>query len=1127
MPSRLIVCAILLSLALVPAAHAAGPDPLPGSLFQGADGDQAAAPGLVDWATLQAAGAVTYAPDDNVADTAFVGGTKELDPGQWSFDTSAGGVTPDKSNIRAAWYSTEHTAAGNFLYFAFQREATTGATFLGFELNQLATTFVNDVGAVVPCRITGDALLSYEVDPSEAAGVVVVLYRWTATVTDPVSGCSESGVFDLGTPIAATDGQGHINYQGDISNVLPGAPATLTDGQFGEGAVNFTRVMGDSCTRYVQIQLHSRTSASISSALVDFVSPVPVDVGGCAIEVDKTGPSLAHHGEQVTFTYDVTNPGSKPLSSVTLSDDRCSPMSARTGDTDGDNVLDLTETWRYTCTRVLPAHASPDLDPFVNTATVSGSYAGETVSDVDVHSTDIAHPGIAVDKRGPGSGHVGETLAFTIDVVNTGDVPVGVAVSDPRCDAGTLSAPSGDTDGDSRLDLTETWTYTCTHVLTAADADPFVNTATVTATDAAGGTTTGSDAVSVDVLHPRIAMDKRVRVAGSGAAFADGPLGVVEGAELEYQLRVANTGDVALGSVAIADARCDAGTLTGPAGDTGADGSLAPGEVWTYTCRHQLVAGDADPFVNTATVSAEDPAGAPASSGDSVTADVLHPAIALRKRVIDPESGALSDGPVAARPGQVLRYDIEVTNPGDAPLTVTLSDPGCDTGTMNGPDGDADGDQRLDVTETWVFRCSHRLVAADGVQFTNVATATGTDAAGQNESATDSVRADVVLTPQSDLSIVKSAPAEVGPGAAIPYTLTVANAGPSDATGVVVRDVLPEGTTLASATPTQGTCAAAGATVECALGDLPAGASAQVVLVVSTAESLAGRAVVNTATVTGNQEDPDPSDGSSTVTVRVGVPPVPPADLVIDKALVGGSGRVGDELTYQLTVVNDGPGTATGIELVDTLSSAVRFVSATTAHGTCSGAPVLRCALGTLAAGESAVVTLRVVPLRAGTLVNSATVTANEPDPRLPNIATSTATIKAPPTRSSLSKRVARRTVDPGATVGYTITYRNLGPGTARGVTICDRLPGRLTLVSAPGGRLDGGSVCWRRARVAAGATVRLRLRARVDADAPAGRIRNIATVEGTNALPRRTTRTVGVRPRRGALPNISGGVTG
>ena len=57
-----------------------------------------------------------------------------------------------------------------------------------------------------------------------------------------------------------------------------------------------------------------------------------------AIKVVKDGPATAHSGDQLTFSYTVTNPGDVPLTNVTATDDKCSPLT-RTGDT-SDTTLD-------------------------------------------------------------------------------------------------------------------------------------------------------------------------------------------------------------------------------------------------------------------------------------------------------------------------------------------------------------------------------------------------------------------------------------------------------------------------------------------------------------------------------------------------------------------------------------------------------------------------------------------------------------------------------------------------------------------------------------------------------------------------------------------------------------------
>jgi hypothetical protein len=156
----------LVALALPSTALAISPTPapLPGSDFQGGDGDQDdpdGPGGLRDWQSISAQ--VVTNPDDDLADTAFAGGSKETEPIDWDFETVAGGVTPGKTNILAAWSYTDQTTDDTFLYLAFKREDSTGNTFLTFELNQRTDTWVNANGETIPCRTDGDVLVSYEV----------------------------------------------------------------------------------------------------------------------------------------------------------------------------------------------------------------------------------------------------------------------------------------------------------------------------------------------------------------------------------------------------------------------------------------------------------------------------------------------------------------------------------------------------------------------------------------------------------------------------------------------------------------------------------------------------------------------------------------------------------------------------------------------------------------------------------------------------------------------------------------------------------------------------------------------------------------------------------------------------
>lgn len=127
--------------------------------------------------------------------------------------------------------------------------------------------------------------------------------------------------------------------------------------------------------------------------------------------------------------------------------------------------------------------------------------------------------------------------------------------------------------------------------------------------------------------------------------------------------------------------------------------------------------------------------------------------------------------------------------------------------------------------------------------------------------------------PRADLRITKTdSPDPVFEGQPLTYTLTVRNNGPNNATGVTVTDPLLGGVTLVSATASQGTCSGTATNVTCGLGSLANGATATVTIVV-TPISEGGRS--NTASVAGNQTDPNLGDNSDTepTTLKLGSGP--------------------------------------------------------------------------------------------------------------------------------------------------------------------------------------------------------------------------------------------------------------
>jgi uncharacterized repeat protein (TIGR01451 family) len=234
----------------------------------------------------------------------------------------------------------------------------------------------------------------------------------------------------------------------------------------------------------------------------------------------------------------------------------------------------------------------------------------------------------------------------------------------------------------------------------------------------------------------------------------------------------------------------------------------------------------------------------------------------------------------------------------------------------------------------------------------------------------------------ADLSVTKTdSPDPVFAGQEVTYTLTVRNGGPEAATGVTVRDTLPSPATSVSSS--QGSCSGNGTTnVSCSLGTIASGGSATVTIKIRPTQP---GSIVDMATVSGNETDPNPSNNTATQTTQVNAA----ADLAVSQTDSPDPARVGQTLTYTVRVTNNGPQDATGVTLNDTLPKNAGYGSSSASQGSCAQKPtrgVITCNLGTIGNGATATVMIVVKPTSKGTSKNVASAqAASPPDPNQTN----------------------------------------------------------------------------------------------------------------------------------------------
>ncbi len=414
-----------------------------------------------------------------------------------------------------------------------------------------------------------------------------------------------------------------------------------------------------------------------------------------------------------------------------------------------------------------------------------------------------------------------------------------------------------------------------------------------------------------------------------------------------------------------------------------------------------------------------------------------------------------SDSPDPATVGQNLAYTLIVTNAGPIAATgVVLTDtlPGSVTFVS------AVASQGACTHSLGTVTCNLGTISNGGTvtvtivvtptapgTITNAATVTANEPDPDTNNNTDSE--DTTVNAAADLVVNKNdAPDPLIVGQSLTYTVTVSNLGPVTATNVVLTDTLPGSVAFVSATPTQGSCSESGGVVTCNFGTIPNG---NVVAVTITVIPTAPGLITNTATVTGDQSDPNSNNNTDTENTQVN----PAPDLSVNKSHTGNF-SVGQNGVYTITVTNVGAGSTIGpIVVSDTLPTGLTFISGTGPGWSCSAAgQIVTCTSNiTLAPSATTSITLTVSVGAAAVPVVTNTVSVSTPgDNNTGNNTDDDPTVVNAPDLAINKSHTGSFTV--GQNGVYTITVTNVGLASTIGtITVTDTLPAGLTFISGTG----------------------------------------------------------------------------
>jgi len=740
------------------------------------------------------------------------------------------------------------------------------------------------------------------------------------------------------------------------------------------------------------------------------------------------------------------------------------------------------------------------------------TYAGPT----DTAAVTPAFPDPQVSKSATGAvAYIGEEHTFSFVITNTGQgTASGVTAEDVlpagwEFVAGSTVITPGTDDAPAIAGQTLTWSalpdvavggtvtvqyravpraaYTWTSLNTGADV-PHTNTVDIAAVDSSGSAYhfdndyfTAQDDASVTINEANLSITK--------SHTGD----VIAGATTTWTVTVLNNGpDSAVGPIVVTDALPTGATFVDITGAGWIAGVPNGSNEVTVTRAATLTSGSSSSFTIRASFPANTAAGTDATNDVCVDARTFDPT-AGNDCASDPDAviteADLTVDKVANvgsyTAGEPISWDVTVTNNGpsdsQAPITVTDSLPAAldwGTATASGtgwtcdPINGADGEVTCTLTAGTLAAGASLpaiTITADVLSswtgtIVNTATVTGTTTEPTVPGLTnnsDTATTGAVDT-EADLVLTKSlASADLVAGGGGSYRIDVRNYGPSDALNVIVTDQLPAGLAfdgnVSSPTGDTWACVASGSVageVDCTLtsglGTVADGVTTSFVFDVTVSASTTGT-VTNEATASSDTYDPTPANNFD----DVDTPLVVETNISLAKSHdTGALYVVGDEVTFTLTVTNDGIADAASVTIADTLPAGLTYLRTENDGGWTVSGPVgsvLTIELDApLPAGGSdsieVVASLGSASVPGVTNVAAVTTTTTETD-ATDNDASDPVEVDTPDL--TIVKVASETLVEGTDTFAYTLTVANVDDdATASPVTVTDPIPAALRVVT-------------------------------------------------------------------------------
>ena len=474
--------------------------------------------------------------------------------------------------------------------------------------------------------------------------------------------------------------------------------------------------------------------------------------------------------------------------------------------------------------------------------------------------------------------------------------------------------------------------------------------------------------------------------------------------------------------------------------------------------------------------------------------------------------GAMTYRIIVGNSGPSQARDVSVADTLVADLTLVPSsfDPGTSgvTLTENGQElvfdvGLLDPGQ----TETFSFDVSIASSAQGSLSNTAVVSTTDTESDPSNDTGVASVvvqqQVDLVLTKSVDLST--AVPGEDQ----LVYTFTVSHADDSlsDATGVMVTDMIPSGLigTIIDA-PNADSTDFTGGVVTVGYDSIPIGESRTFTITAEVDEAATGT-ITNSGSVDSAGTELNPADNSDSASTTL----EPDFDVVVTKTVSDSTPGPTDTITYTVALNNLGPSTAPTVVLSDTIPAGLTFVSANlegqagTSDGTTVTFPAIAIDASTTV---NATLVFTVDVTSDGLITNTASIPDLSADGErdITNNSDSVEIDVVAQVDLGVTKSVSLPDALVGSNLVYSIVVNNSGPSIAANVEIVDTLPAGVTFVSGTGPNGEalsavGGVVTVDGGDLASGGTLEITINAMVASGASGNQVNTVIVSSDTEEL--------------------------